>query len=277
MISLSNLWLTFLIILVGYCWINVNVAVVVEAYRSSPTGNCCCCCANHHHHPMPNFDITPPTLRSDWTQMSELMVHCLLFEKDDEEDLSWRLYGKYFVRQQIYQRLIQTARTMQDMKYSILVAKEQPEFATTASSSSGGGRVIGMIEFGVCMMNRNHNSSIISTTNNSGRRNNDIISTVDQTQCRWLMIGSVTVDPQYRKRGIATALIRQCETIVQQQWKESELYAHVEQTNHVAIQCFTKLGYTSDEDAVSTPVYYINVRRRHKVECVPHLLFMKKL
>ena len=126
-------------------------------------------------------------------------------------------------------------------------------------------------------MNRNHNSSIISTTNNSGRRNNDIISTVDQTQCRWLMIGSVTVDPQYRKRGIATALIRQCETIVQQQWKESELYAHVEQTNHVAIQCFTKLGYTSDEDPVSTPLDYINVRRRHKVECVPHLLFMKKL
>ena len=70
------------------------------------------------------------------------------------------------------------------------------------------------------------------------------------------MIGMIGVDERHRQQGIASALIRQCEMIAVQQWNEIELYAHIEETNHMAIQCLTKLGYTNVIDATSPHVDY---------------------
>jgi ribosomal protein S18 acetylase RimI-like enzyme len=166
------------------------------------------------------------------------------------------MYEKHIAQRQIYQALVENARAMQDMKYALLLAKEHPKHGR-------GGKVIGMIEFGISMIHDNNTSNGL------------------QYQRRFLMIGTVCTDRQYRKMGIASALIRQCETIVQRQWEETEIYAHIEKSNHMAIQCFTKLGYTAvhvNSDGITAPrVDSINVRRRHTVECVPHLLFMKKL
>ena len=202
------------------------------------------------------WDITPPKSRSDWVQMSKLMVLCLpetppnLFL-----DISWILYQQYRTQQQIYEQLVRNSRAMQGMKYAILLAKEPPK-------NGRSGKVVGMIEFGVSMARSNN-----STFNQQ------------PDQRRLLMIGTIGIDPRYRKLGIASALIQKCETVVQQQWKETEIYAHIEETNHVASQCFTKLGYstsTTNEGTTAACVDYISVRRRHKVECAPHLLFTKK-
>ena len=233
----SLFWLITLVVLRNN-WIEVEVT----AYSTNPNNV--------------KFDIMPPKLRSDWVQLSKLMGDCLQETPPNIiNDISWILYQRYQTQQQIYQQLVRNARAMQDAKYTILLAKERPE-------SGRGGNIIGMIEFGVVSMIQQSNT----------------ISLYPTPQRRLLMIGTICIDPQYRKMGIASALIQQCETIVQTQWKETEVYAHIEETNHMAIRCFTKFGYTMNiSNSSDTRVDYISVRRRHKVERVPHLLFQKAL
>jgi ribosomal protein S18 acetylase RimI-like enzyme len=238
------IWWMVYIILLHNCLNIPSVAVVFTAAYSTKQHSV-------------KFDIIPPKLRSDWVQISRLMVDCLPETPPNMfDDLSWILYQKYTTQQRIYQQLVQNARAMQDMKYAILIAKVEPP------KHGGGGNVIGVIEFGVSMIHGNN-------------------SRFDpQDHRKLLMIGTIGIDPQYRKMGVASALIRQCETIVQQQWKETEIYAHIEETNHKAIQCFTKLGYTTNinnNDTNATRVDLVSVRRRQMVECVPHLLFVKQL
>jgi ribosomal protein S18 acetylase RimI-like enzyme len=236
-------------IILVHSWIDVPLEMVA-AYGTN------------HHQNLKWYIITPPKVRSDWVRLSQLMVNCLHDHDDGAassnifNEISWNIYQKHITQQQIYQTLVQNARAMQDMKYTILLAKEQTK----------NGKVIGMIEFGVSMIQHDNTSSFDPSH-----------------QRRLLMIGTIGIDPQYRNMGIASALIRQCETIVQLHWKETEIYAHIEETNHVAIRCFTGLGYTTttnmNESGTTTAsrIDFISVRRRHKVEYVPHLLFMKQL
>ena len=234
----------------------VYVVVIVTAYKNT----------NVHH---VKFDITPPKVRSDWIQISNLLVRVLEEPSTQAKSSSrinnipWILYQRYKTQQQIYQQLSRTAHAMQDMKYTILMAKKKREY--------GSGKVIGMIEFGVSMV-----QSTNSTVTPSIYKN---ITNFDPTpQRRLLMIGMIGIDRQYRKQGIASALVRRCETIALQQWKETEMHAHIEETNHMAIQCFSKLGFKSQiNDTAPTRIDYISVRRRDKIEYVPHLLFTKKL
>lgn len=59
-------------------------------------------------------------------------------------------------------------------------------------------------------------------------------------------LSDLAVQPNYRRQGIAKALIQQCETIVSNDvMKHNQLYLRVERDNHAAIHMYQSLGYQS--------------------------------
>eukprot|EP00521_Asterionellopsis_glacialis_P006739 CAMPEP_0195282124 /NCGR_PEP_ID=MMETSP0707-20130614/1142_1 /TAXON_ID=33640 /ORGANISM="Asterionellopsis glacialis, Strain CCMP134" /LENGTH=234 /DNA_ID=CAMNT_0040341077 /DNA_START=522 /DNA_END=1226 /DNA_ORIENTATION=- len=56
-------------------------------------------------------------------------------------------------------------------------------------------------------------------------------------------LSDLCIHPQYRRQGIARALIQQCEETVQQLFQKDELYIRVEQDNEAARSMYDDLGY----------------------------------
>jgi len=64
-------------------------------------------------------------------------------------------------------------------------------------------------------------------------------------------LSDLAVDPKYRRRGIAKALIQKCEDVVQDFMKSKELYLRVERDNQPGLSMYDGLGY----NALSHPVF----------------------
>jgi ribosomal protein S18 acetylase RimI-like enzyme len=55
-------------------------------------------------------------------------------------------------------------------------------------------------------------------------------------------LSNLAVSPQYRRHGVASGLLKNCEK-VSQEWGFQDLYLHVLENNHQARQLYCKLGY----------------------------------
>ncbi|MBD2195630.1 MULTISPECIES: GNAT family N-acetyltransferase [Calothrix] len=55
-------------------------------------------------------------------------------------------------------------------------------------------------------------------------------------------LSNLAVRPQYRRHGLASGLLKNCEK-VSQEWGFQDLYLHVLENNHQARQLYCKLGY----------------------------------
>jgi len=73
---------------------------------------------------------------------------------------------------------------------------------------------------------------------------------------------NLAVDRQWRGKGLAKALITECEEIVQQ-WGKSELHLKARQRNKAAIALYKSLGYQIDSEG-------------YDVSYMDHLVVMKK-
>ena len=56
-------------------------------------------------------------------------------------------------------------------------------------------------------------------------------------------LSDLCISSKWRRRGIATSLVRKCEQVVRHYMKKSELYIRVEQANDAAIQMYENLDY----------------------------------
>jgi ribosomal protein S18 acetylase RimI-like enzyme len=154
---------------------------------------------------------------------------------------------------------------MRGTKYTILIAKEMMD-----------GPVIGMVEMGITADPR---TVITTTTTTLPFVAPVVVDTLSiptppvQQQQRRVMIGILCVDTKYRGRGVASALLAQCEYIAVRQWNETTLQVQVDVTNQRALAVFEKLGYGQKEEGHEL----VQVRRRNTVEAIPHFLLHKAL
>ena len=74
---------------------------------------------------------------------------------------------------------------------------------------------------------------------------------------------NLAVDKRWRGKGLAKALILECEDIVKQEWKETKLKLKARQRNEAAISLYKSLGYQIDSEG-------------YDVSYMDHLVVMKK-
>ena len=86
-------------------------------------------------------------------------------------------------------------------------------------------------------------------------------------------IGVLCVDADYRRNGVASDLVDRCERIVSATWGENAIYAEVEAGNGKTLSFFQTAGFVKLQDCDKV----VTVRRRNKVEAIPHLLLSKTL
>lgn len=60
--------------------------------------------------------------------------------------------------------------------------------------------------------------------------------------CRYPYLSNLAVHPQYRRQGVARALLKDCERVAQK-WGFSEIYLHVLANNHIAREFYSNVGY----------------------------------
>lgn len=172
---------------------------------------------------------------SDWQKLASLVV--LTFDSPGKdatffEKIQWNTLECAFTEQFTYQQYVSTARKMRGSKYDIILAKDQD-------------RVIGMAEVGV-----------VSRDGDSRRAT----------------IGVLCVDPEYRGSGVGKELVKRCERIVADVWKDQHMYAEIESSNQKALVFFESQGYATGQEEVM-----VTVRRRRQEEQRPHLLLHKAL
>jgi ribosomal protein S18 acetylase RimI-like enzyme len=202
--------------------------------------------------------IQPPQIRSDWEQLSNVVANgCMQPEAPKAiptatncsgdsltifQDWNLMLQTSISARQ-IYSQFVRNAKKMQGMKYAILIAREVL-----------GGPVVGMVELGVVSVGP------------------------DVQKKKRVMIGVLSVDYKYRNRGVASALVKQCESIAVRQWNETTIHAQVELSNRNAYSFFTKNGFSWIGSSNETTYDWVLVRRNNRqIEAVPHVLFAKAI
>eukprot|EP00560_Eucampia_antarctica_P006153 CAMPEP_0197824466 /NCGR_PEP_ID=MMETSP1437-20131217/1697_1 /TAXON_ID=49252 ORGANISM="Eucampia antarctica, Strain CCMP1452" /NCGR_SAMPLE_ID=MMETSP1437 /ASSEMBLY_ACC=CAM_ASM_001096 /LENGTH=106 /DNA_ID=CAMNT_0043424091 /DNA_START=648 /DNA_END=968 /DNA_ORIENTATION=+ len=75
-------------------------------------------------------------------------------------------------------------------------------------------------------------------------------------------LSDLAVDSNFRRRGIAKALIKKCERVAKDIMKSDELYLRVERSNQPGLAMYKGLGY----DSITHPVFGVeDTTALHKI------------
>jgi ribosomal protein S18 acetylase RimI-like enzyme len=179
--------------------------------------------------------IASPRSIEEWKGLASVVAESFDSPKANAtafDKARWGLFEKSLREQDTYNQLVNNARKMRGMKYSVLMAKDR-------------GRVVGAAEIGVKF----------------------------DGQAKRPTIGSLCVDPGYRRLGIGSALVSKCEQVVGAVWDDKTIYAEVDIENNDSLQLFLCCGYVTIE---ADPIL-VEVRRGGKSVYRPHYHLYKNM
>ena len=179
--------------------------------------------------------IAPPRQNIEWNEMVQLIVKTFDAPPHDASNMER-------IRWSLFEQSLTEAYTLRQYTQT---ARRMRGTKYSIFVVKQLGRVIGMVEVGI-------NGS---------------------SQEKRPTIGLICVEKEFRQQGVAADLITQCEHLVTKVWKESVLYAEVEETNLAALQFFYSQGFQSS----GNQTVIVNVRRRLGFDKRPHRLLSKEL
>lgn len=115
-------------------------------------------------------------------------------------------------------------------------------------------------------------AAVVSQANTSLETSDRLIGTVElgvrslspwpmSGQTQFVYISNLAVHPHYRRLGVGQQLLLSCEFIAQK-WGFSDLYLHVLEDNHQAMQLYTRMGYQLKETQWSLNTLFFQQPRR---------------
>lgn len=179
--------------------------------------------------------ITPPRHNSEWNEMVQLIVKTFDAPPYDASKAEK-------IRWSLFEQTLTQAYTLRQYTRT---AKRMRGKKYSIFVAKQLGRVIGMVEVGI--------------NGASGQKRPTV--------------GLICVEETVRQQGVAADLVTQCERLVARIWKETVIYAEVEETNRAALQFFQSQGF----QLLGNQTVSVNVRRRLGVYERPHLLLSKEL
>jgi ribosomal protein S18 acetylase RimI-like enzyme len=212
--------------------------------------------AHLHHKSHNHILISKPHTSQDWFEVATLEVNIfddrpfpftLTFSTSTSimKWISWKLFDRDTTVRRVYQRHVTTAHRMTGMSYAIWVAKYH-------------GTVIGMVTLGVVQRTIETAVETAVEAESSSRR---------------ATVGVLCVDPNSRRLGVGALLLQQCIELATQDWSESCLYCHIEESNKNAKQFFLQQGFVPTGETV-----LVKIQGRHsQMEERPHQVFCREL
>eukprot|EP00956_Cyclotella_meneghiniana_P031374 scaffold82226_cov70-Cyclotella_meneghiniana.AAC.1 len=183
------------------------------------------------------------------------------FDRPNEDNklasLQWKLFGKSLTDDFTYRQYISTARRMRGKKYCVFIAKDIVD-----------GTVVGMVEMGM--------SKCPVTTSIAKDSNFGINNTCSTKSSPQPTVGVLCVKSTHQNQGIGYSLLKKCEEVAQEIWKEQNVYVDVEPKNCKALTFFTKYSYEHVLDGQNGPTIRNTTVYRMRVQDVkPHWLLRK--
>jgi ribosomal protein S18 acetylase RimI-like enzyme len=231
--------------------------------------------------------IAPPTSALDYQQAASLVVStfdapCLNDKQKVDESpqnrfnlFRWNLIDKSLTEDFTYRQYVRTARRMRGKKYCLLLAKE---YQDDDSFAAGSYDVVGMVEMGMSPCPKSFSTVDKVTSEVDPYNSQSEVGATTTGDCPQPTIGVLCVKSTHQKQGVGRALVQKCEEIVQEIWKENEIFVDVEPSNRNALLFFRNCGYEYAVDESGTKLMRdTKVFRRRVEEVKPHWLLRKSI
>jgi len=230
--------------------------------------------------------VTVPSSASDYRQLASLLVSTfdapslvtkstLNNEKDEKDSLKtkldllqWSLYDKSLTEQYTYKQYMSTTKRMWGKKYCLFVAKEYiPGNGEKGSRASY--KVVGMVEMGMSIGPAPLDTDECLTDCENTNRSNLLRPRAT--------IGVLCVESAYQKQGVGQSLLKKCEEVADDVWKEDRVFVDVEPSNVKAMAFFERCRYNTFMDkSGNLQMRNATISRRRTSESRLHIILGKK-